>query len=112
MSPSARLTVVENFECFDRFARVIDREPDVSDVDQLCFHLRALRDLFDDKPRESFTQTALPRGAENDGQKDRASECFHVHHRLHLNENSAARERSISGWSARDRYFLGIFGRT
>ena len=59
---------------FDRFTRVIDREPDVSDVDQFCFHVRAPRDLFDDKPRDRFTQTALPRGAEDDGQKDRASE--------------------------------------
>ena len=69
ISPSARLTVAENFMSFIASpASSIGSRMFRMSINSVV-HVRSLRDLFENKPRGVFARAALPRGAEDDGQE-------------------------------------------
>src|SRR6266481_5824743 len=70
------------FWILDRLTRIVDREPQVADVDQLRPDVRTFRDVIKDECRGVFAQAALTRSAENDGSEDRACEVLRIHNRL------------------------------
>ena len=58
------------FRVFERLTSVIDREADVSDIDQIGAHIGAFCDMIDHEMRGVFARATLPRRSQNYGGKD------------------------------------------
>ena len=89
---------------FDCFAGVVDRETDVSDVDQVGAHVRSFRDVIHNKVRGVFAGAALPWGTENYRGENWAVNIESIHHKFVVSVGESLHGRVAGGLTPEGQY--------